>query len=199
MSENEMSEKLKNFSVFVMEDAEKKRNDIIEKAKQKTKEQIDQKETEFLTEAYEKIQRKLQKYKKEDNERVLQVEIQAKRDLFLKREEIIRSVFEGVKDKIQEFRNTQAYREWLASLLDRALKEVGEGDKTVFADPRDIELLNDICAGQNIPVQATEEPDFIGGITVYNHDRHVAVDYSFKELIAGRKAEFLQTSGLVIE
>ena len=48
-------------------------------------------------------------------------------------------------------------------------------------------------------VEAANEKDFIGGVKVFNPTRRVSVDYSFKELLAEEKKEFLQNSGLTID
>lgn len=199
MSEAELNEKLKNFSFMVMEDAQKKRNDLVDRATQETQKRLDEKETEYLTQAYERIQSKLTKYRKRDNERVLQTEVQSKRALFLKREAIIQEVFDGVKEKINTFRNQPEYNPWLVKLTQKALDEVGEGKKTVFLVPEDMEVIKKAFADCNISVEDAGDIDFLGGVKVYNHDKRVAVDYSFKELLASKKTKFLQNSGLVIE
>ncbi|MCC8169601.1 MAG: hypothetical protein LIO59_04445, partial [Oscillospiraceae bacterium] len=59
-----LTEKLNTFTSLVLKDASQKRDSMMEEVKREHKERIDEKENEFLTEAYEEIQKTVSDAKK---------------------------------------------------------------------------------------------------------------------------------------
>lgn len=198
-----LKEKLNTFTSLVLDDAGTKRDEMMEKVQVKHDTMVNSKENEFLEEAYESIQHSITEAKKAANEKVLHVELEAKKHLLLTREHIINEVMDGAKDKLKAYTQTDAYGKWLLNKIEKAIFEVGKGPKVVYISSDDlrfkeqIEALSDGTA--QISVEAATEKDFIGGAKVFNPARRVSVDYSFKEMLAEEKKEFLQRSGLTIE
>ncbi len=198
-----LKEKLNTFTSLVLDDAGTKRDEMMEKVQVKHDTMVNAKENEFLEEAYESIQHSITEAKKAANEKVLHVELEAKKHLLLTREHIINEVMDGAKEKLKAYTQTDAYGKWLLNKIEKAIFEVGKGPKTVYISSDDlrfkeqIEALTDGTA--QISVEAATEKDFIGGAKVFNPARRVSVDYSFKEMLAEEKKEFLQRSGLTIE
>ena len=148
--------------------------------------------------AYENIQQNIQSAQKSANERVLHAELDSKKKLIMRREEIIDDVMKLSRAKIVEFIESDKYEEWL---LSKALFEVGKGSKTIYISSDDIKLkekIEQIPDTSRITVEASGEKDFLGGTKVLNTDRKVAVDYSFKEMLSEEKQKFLQSSGLAL-
>ena len=186
MESNNLTEKLNTFTSLVLKDAEQKREKLLENVQKEYSERIDAKENELLQGAYENIQQNIQSAQKSANERVLHAELDSKKKLIMRREEIIES------DK---------YEEWLLSKIEKALFEVGKGSKTIYISSDDIKLkekIEQIPDTSRITVEASGEKDFLGGAKVLNTDRKVAVDYSFKEMLSEEKQKFLQSSGLAL-
>lgn len=198
-----LKEKLNTFTSLVLDDAGTKRDEMMEKVQVKHDTMVNAKENEFLEEAYDSIQHSITEAKKAANEKVLHVELEAKKHLLLTREHIINEVMDGAKDKLKAYTQTDAYGKWLLNKIEKAIFEVGKGPKVVYISSDDlrfkeqIEALSDGTA--QISVEAATEKDFIGGAKVFNPARRVSVDYSFKEMLAEEKKEFLQRSGLTIE
>ena len=168
MESNNLTEKLNTFTSLVLKDAEQKREKLLENVQKEYSERIDAKENELLQGAYENIQQNIQSAQKSANERVLHAELDSKKKLIMRREEIIDDVMKLSRAKIVEFIESDKYEEWLLSKIEKALFE------------------------------ASGEKDFLGGAKVLNTDRKVAVDYSFKEMLSEEKQKFLQSSGLAL-
>ena len=154
-----------------------------------------------MQEAYENIQQNLHDAQKDANARVLHAELDAKKKLILRREEIILEVMKAAKEKVVEFTKTDEYEKWLISKIEKALFEVGKGNKTVYISSDDIRLkekIENIADTGKITVEAASEKDFIGGAKIINNDRKISVDYSFKEMLSEEKQKFLQSSGLAL-
>lgn len=201
MESNNLTEKLNTFTSLVLKDAEQKREKLLENVQKEYSERIDAKENELLQVAYENIQQNIQSAQKSANERVLHAELDSKKKLIMRREEIIDDVMKLSRAKIVEFIESDKYEEWLLSKIEKALFEVGKGSKTIYISSDDIKLkekIEQIPDTSRITVEASGEKDFLGGAKVLNTDRKVAVDYSFKEMLSEEKQKFLQSSGLAL-
>ncbi|MCH5209953.1 MAG: V-type ATP synthase subunit E [Oscillospiraceae bacterium] len=201
MDSSNITEKLNIFTSLVLKDASAKREKLMEDVEKEYAERIGEKETELLQEAYDTIQHTIQDARKYANERVLHAEIDSKKKLILKREEIIEEVMSDAKREIVRFTESEKYGEWLLDKIEKALFEVGKGAKTIYISSDDIrfkEKIEQIPDMSGINVEASPEHDFLGGAKVLNTDRKVAVDYSLKEMLALQKQAFLQNSGLTL-
>lgn len=201
MESKNLTEKLNNFTSLVLKDAQEKRGEILHNIEKEYSEKLDEKETELLQNAYENIQQCIRDAKKEANARVLHSELESKKRLILRREEIIDEVMSSAEKKLHEFAQSNEYEEWLVSTIEKALFEVGKGSKTVYISPEDIkyrERIAKIPEMSRLTIEASGEKNFIGGAKVLNTDRKVSVDYSFREMLSDQKQKFLQESGLTL-
>lgn len=196
-----LTEKLNTFTSLVLKDAEQKRDKLLENVQKEYSERLDAKENELLQDAYENIQQNIQSARKGANERVLHAELDSKKRVILRREEIIDEVMKEARKKLVEFAESDKYEAWLLDKIEKALFEVGKGSKTIYISSDDLKLkekIEQIPDMARLTVEASPERDFIGGAKVFNTDRKVAVDYSFKEMLSEQKQVFLQSSGLAI-
>ena len=196
-----IDEKLNTFSTFVMRNANEERERLMEETENKYKSLIAEKENEYLEEAYETIQKSKSECARISGEELLHAEMDSKKQVLLKREEIINSVMDAVRKRLIDFTHSDGYESWLVKKAATAAKEAGEGGKVIYVaeeDMRCADKLKAIGGGSEITVESAPEHDFFGGVRVYNADRHISVDYSFKELLSDEKQSFLKNSGLVI-
>ena len=196
-----LTEKLNTFTSLVLKDAEQKRDKLLENVQKEYSERLDAKENELLQGAYENIQQNIQSARKGANERVLHAELDSKKRVILRREEIIDEVMKDARKRLVEFAESDKYEAWLLDKIEKALFEVGKGAKTIYISSDDLKLkekIEQIPDMARLTVEASPERDFIGGAKVFNTDRKVAVDYSFKEMLSEQKQAFLQSSGLAI-
>ncbi len=201
METNNLTEKLNTFTSFVLQDAQEKREKLLEDVEKEYSKKLDESETSILQSAYENIQQNIHDSKKEANARVLHVQMESRKKLILKREEIINEIMELSRKRLNEFAKSDEYEEWLLSKIKKALEEVGKGSKTVYISSDDIglkEKIEQLPQMSKINVEVTPERNFIGGAKVLNTDRKVAVDYSFGEMLSLQKQAFLQSSGLAL-
>ena len=106
MESNNLTEKLNTFTSLVLKDAEQKREKLLENVQKEYSERIDAKENELLQGAYENIQQNIQSAQKSANERVLHAELDSKKKLIMRREEIIDDVMKLSRAKIEQIPDT---------------------------------------------------------------------------------------------
>ena len=201
MNSSNLTEKLNIFTSLVLKDASAKREKLMEDVQKEYSERIEEKENELLEGAYNTIQHTIQDARRDANERVLHAEIESKKKLILKREEIIDEVMSDAKREIVKFTESDKYESWLLNKIEKALFEVGKGAKTIYISPDDLKYKDEIEKIHDmsrLSVEASPEHDFLGGAKVLNTDRKVSVDYSLKEMLAEKKQTFLQNSGLAL-
>ena len=195
-----IEDKLAAFSAIVINDAREKREQLLEETERAYNERIDKKEAELLESANNEIQSDMKAAEKTANERVLRAELDAKKRLILKREEIIDSVMNNAAKRLEEFANGAEYKEWLIKKAQKAISETGEGTKTVYLAPRDMKYSAEIeKLGENITVEETAAATIEGGVRVVNHDKRIAADYTLSLLLDEQKQAFLRESGLSID
>lgn len=197
---NNLKEKLEKLSVTVLRDAHSAREEIMEQTQREYDERLDKKETELLESAYSAIQKNIRSIKKDANERVLHAELDARKQLILKREEIIASVMDEAQAELEKFIGSAEYENWLFEKTQTAAAETGKGRKTVYLTKSDMRFRERIeKAAEDITVCELEERGLEGGARLVNEDRKVVCDYTFKSLLAEQKQKFLHESGLTLE
>lgn len=195
-----LTEKLNTFTSIVLKDASKKRDEMLEAVEREHEVKLTEKENEFLQEAYEEIQHSVADARKHSNQKVLHEELEAKKQLLIAREKIITEVMDTAAAKLKAFASGDKYEAWLLDKTEKSLFEVGDGSKTVYISSDDLKYKDKIESLESgkITVEAAAEADFAGGVRVYNTEKRIAVDYSFKELLSEQRNAFLQNSGLSI-
>lgn len=194
--------RLNKFSGIVMKNAHDEYDRIMDKNNRLKAEKTEEKQNEFYTRAYHTIQAGIAAAVKKDNEKILQAELEAKRKLFLKREELIKDIFSEAENRLGEFKKTEEYAQWFEKKAVYAIKNAGDGRKTVYASEADKELAEQLAAlSECADCEWVYLPsnEFGGGVRVKNDEGGILIDYSFEELLSEQKSEFLKKSGLVIE
>lgn len=200
MPNSDWTDKLNTFKALVLHDAQEKRDEIMEQTEKEYQGRIDKKETEILESAYRDIQKNIRETQKDTNGKILHTELDAKRRLIVRREEIIEDVMNAARDRLKEFTQSADYESWLLKKTETAISELGDGAKTVYISADDVKFKDKIeKSADNITVEASAERGMIGGVKVTNTERRVAVDYSFKEMLSEQKQKFLRESGLTLD
>lgn len=196
--DKEFEEKLRSFKSAVLGEAKAKGDKKLDKTKKKTDEIIEKNETEYLSEAYDKIQSKIRSIRRSDNERVLQADVEARRKLLKAREDMVNKVFMEAREKLAAFKVSEDYVAWLENKIENALSQLGDGSISVQLCESDRAVAEKISAKFSNVNFVFESDDAIGGVRVYNDDKRTAVDYRFSEMLDMQRSEFLRTGGLSI-
>ncbi len=190
-----LSEKIAMLTNIVADEAGKKRDELIAETEKIKKQRLEQLSADIREAADEELSKAVSRVKKENNEKILKTETDYKKQLLMKREDIVSRVMDSVTARLEDFIAGSEYGGWLKRKLDAALSEVGEGEKYALLTERDAAAYG---AALGVDVHTAPDKELIGGLTVFNTDKHICVDYSFKTLLAAEKSRFLQTSGLNI-
>lgn len=175
----------------VLDDVQKKVDEIENSMEDETKKTLSQKRAEFSGVAEKKVNAEISKAQRRIQSDVLERDMQVKRELIKHREKLIDSVFENAAGKLNEFKKTQEYNDWLISKAKEALNQCGDGS-ILFTCSDDADKLSELEI-------KTEICDILGGVKAENREKGIISDFSFDVLLEGARNEFLKTGGLTIE
>ncbi len=194
-----VDDKLDNFARIVMREAAEKRVQIIESIRENRLKVLEQKELEFLEQAYLTIQKEIRRIHKEKNEMISRASMESKKMLLQKREEIIDEIFSNIHQKVIEFIRTPGYLTFLSDSIKEGCKITGDGEIVVYINRTDVHLIDRIKEnlGFNMEIQV-EQTDIIGGCKIFNKTKNILVDNSLAAKIQQQREQFLEISGLVI-
>lgn len=191
MEGNHIEGKLNKFRSLVLSDAHEKSDALMREVEKRYTSRMDQNETELLKGAYEDIQNTVRTSQRSAGEKVLHTELAKRKRLIIKRDEIINAVMDEATEKLDEYRKTDEYGEWLLNKAKKAFEETGEGAKTVYLSESDMRFKDRILSLEpSVTVEAADTSGVSGGIRVLNTDRRVAADYTFKELLDEERRGF---------
>lgn len=192
-----MEEKLQVFEQEILKEANQKKMAIEQDTERERQARIAQKENEILTKAYQTIQKELGKIRREQNEMLSKAASDNKRLVLNRRGEIIQNVFAQLMERIETYRETEAYTAFVLRCAKAGLEEVGTGDVVILIDKRDTKQKKSL---EKLGVSVEQDTmDILGGCRVLNRSRNVVSDRSLAKCIAEEKEHFLEEADFRIQ
>ena len=157
-------------------------------------------EAEVLRDAYHYIQRKMVAMHKEIDSKVSKVEIESKKKLLVKREEIKKIVFNMAFELlIETTKNDTKYTTFLKKSVS-SISEVLDCSGTVFyLKPEDIKFTDLIKGEYKKTCTVKESKEIkIGGIICINTKAEISINETLDEKLKSQELWFMMNSGLKI-
>lgn len=190
----DIEKNVSGFIASISREAEKRRKKIADETERIINRQLSDAEDEALRSSYDYIKRETAKINSEYGHEFSAKSSEIYKDVFLKRSEIVTSVFSRAKEKLIQFTKTDEYKNYLKNSLEKVYKEIGNSC-IVFANKQDIPLLKQIDGNLNIK----EENFTIGGIKVVASDGKLLCDDTLDTKLEAQKSWFYENSGLFIK
>lgn len=192
--------KLKHFSNQVMAEVTEKRDEILEALKSEHDKTYELKEMEFLTNAYNNIQEALKKIDLEKNEMTSKTIMDNRMRLLNHRAKLIEGIFIAAKEKLRNYKATDDYKEYLLSLIQEGIAQMGLGDIVVKIDATDKALLPFLEERLEAKIETESiKIDLIGGCKLYNQQLHRILDLSFASRLEAEYDDFMFNCQLDVE
>ena len=193
-------EKIQHFSRQVFSKAQSECNEMLLHAKQEAKAQTERYENHCLENPYAQIQKQMAQIQRSAGESVSRAQLESKKELLEKRENIMTCVFDEVSEKLTVFHQSEDYEAFLEDTVRSAAELLGTGSKSVFLDSSDAKYL---------PALAEKFPDMdfsvldakesvVGGARVLNRDTNQLADVTIAARLEAEKQRFLESSGLIL-
>ncbi len=193
-------EKLRAFTDMVLKDAARQKQEILEKAESARREMVEANELRLLKSAHDDIQESLRVMGRASNEEVSRTILESKQALFTRREEIIDAVFHNVAARIDAFRKTPDYRDYIRRRIHEGFAVLGQGEVHVLVDEEDRQLAASLQAEIGLPFLVDEAQDVLGGGCLFvNRTVGRMCDFSLKHQLEVERQSFLERYELSLE
>ncbi|TYQ17691.1 UNVERIFIED_CONTAM: vacuolar-type H+-ATPase subunit E/Vma4 [Acetivibrio alkalicellulosi] len=195
-----INEKLEYFSKIALEEATKKRDEILQKMKEDKETLMRQKREEFHMESQEQLSKILKAIENEKNDIIAKSFSEGRQLLAKTREQIKKIVFDEVDLKINEFINSSDYIDYLINSITNSCKLAGEGELIVYLCKKDIDLITnnkDKLPSKILFEEASDE--IIGGCRVLNKTKNTIIDNTISKKLKQSMDSFFEISCLRID
>ena len=125
--------------------------------------------------------------------RIDRAELESKRRISQTKETALADIFAQAQDRLQAFRETPGYRDWLRQALTGVLQQL-EGDQfQVLANPAEApwltpDLLQEVSTDRACQLTFAEDPELpAGGFMVVRADGRVRFDQTFEGIMARQR------------
>lgn len=188
-------EKLKHFEEAALEEARQKSQKAVEEHRQVLEKLKQEHIVEKDRQAAIQIKTETDKLKRANNMAISKEEIQIKRQISKKHDELKEKLFVEVKQKLDEYMNTPEYQKLLIKEI-KEIQKIARGDEvTIYIDPADESMFSSLHAATNISLTLSEY-SFGGGIRAVLPGRHILIDNSFSTRLDEMKQEFRFDGGM---
>ena len=110
-------------------------------------------------------------------------------------DELKEKLFVEIKTQLEEYMSTPAYVKLLEKQIKDILKVAGGEHVTIYIDPNDQFLLQDLAAATNTAISVSEY-SFMGGTRAVLEERHMLIDNSFETKLTEAKEQFTFSGGV---
>lgn len=195
-----VDEKIDKFAHDIMNDVSKKRHDMMEQTEKELEDIFEEKELEYLSKAYEIIQGGLKNIHKEKNEITSRAIMDSKREILKARDDMIKQVFANAEKDLMTYTHSKEYVDKLCQIIDDSIKEIGEGELTIYLASTDSGHLQNLRKKYDHDIVLEDKHEkMIGGCKIFNKTRNIYLDNSFYTKLYNQKDAFLQHCKLEIE
>lgn len=187
-------EKLQHFTMYAMEEAREK-SDAVIREYEGALEKIfrEHKEAKRRQEDLE-IKAETDRLVRENNKRFSEAQIEIKRNLSKKQEELKEKLFVEAKDMLARFAETREYHHLLVKQLKNAREFAGGDEIILYIDPSDAQIQYSIEAEVGAPVTVSTY-SFLGGTRAVLPARNILIDNSFETKLAEARESFQLRGG----
>lgn len=164
------------------------------------KQALQKAEEEGLTDAYNLIHKEQDAMKSAIASDLAKKEADGNLEIFKKRQQITKEVFEKAKIKLQEYTKTSAYQNKLISCAEKCADFFNDSAVEICLNKQDMKYADKISKAFKGEVTVKEVADIlIGGLRVYCPSQQIAVDETLDTKLEGQREWFYANASLQIK
>ena len=183
-------EKLKHFLDTCMEDARARSSRMMQEYMAAQEKAFDEHQKEARRRSQLQVRQETDKIERDINKQLSIEQLNLKRSLGQKQEELKEKLFTVLEEKLDAFRKTPEYETFLSHQFQDALKLAGDEELRIYLDPSDKDKLDQLAKSfPAVHIQLSDEP-FMGGIRGVLPSRKILIDNSFQARLAQAREDF---------
>ena len=191
-------EKLENFYRHSIDRANAEAQRLISEHQEALDRLFEEPQTLKRQQAREEINAETEKLKREANKTLSAEQLSIKRTLSEKNEELKNQLFEEVRKKMEDFKKTEEYKNYLKTKIREAVSFASGDALQFYLDPSDEEYRKELEEEFSISMLVSETP-FTGGIRAVIPEKNILIDNSFDSLISEEQEAFIFHGGMTHE
>ena len=184
-----VEEKLQHFEEICMTDARDRSAKMLDDYTKGLEETFEEHKKEARERAKMRVEAETEKLEREINKRLSIGQLDLKREISHRQEELKDKLFVEVKDMLANFMETREYQELLERQIRSAKEFAGDEALIVYMDPSDEDKARRLALHNNVTVKISEY-SFSGGIRAVVPSKHVLIDHSFDTKLKEARHDF---------
>lgn len=182
-------EKLEHFQSFCMEDARNRSAKMLDEYMSALEQTFAEHQEDAKRHAQMQLQWETEKIERDINKKLSIEQINIKRTLGHKNDELKEKLLVEVKDMLENFMDTPEYQKLLESQVAYAKKVAGDEELIIYMDPVDEDKVRRISFRQNMSIKVSEY-SFMGGTRAVIPSKNILIDNSFQAKLEEVKQNF---------
>lgn len=191
-------EKLQHFYDVSMESAKEEAQKALEEYRKTLDDMFEEHKKEKEKNAKLRLKLETENAKREINKALSAEQLHIKRKLSKKQQELREKIFIDLQAKLEIFRKSSDYPQWLEEKIKGAQNIAGTDEIQIYLAKVDEELKEKIEAETGLSIQLSEEP-FMGGMRAVIPAKNILIDQTFLTMFESEKEEFNFDGGLLNE
>ncbi|MEE8827142.1 MAG: V-type ATP synthase subunit E [Eubacteriales bacterium] len=188
-------EKLENFLHMSVETAQQESQKALDEYQAQLDRSFEEHKAVRRQQAADAVRDEKVRAEREINRQLSSREIDIRQTIAQRQDELKTHLFERVAEKLQAFKGTKDYEDFLVRKINEAKKFAGKDEMTVYIDPSDAALADTLAKKTGVtPIISKEE--FVGGMRAVIRSRNVLIDNSFKTLMADQRDSYSFEGGV---
>lgn len=183
-------EKLKHFLDTCIEDARARSNRMMKEYTAAQEKAFDEHQKEAKHRSQLQVRQETDQIERDINKQLSMEQLNLKRSLGQKQEELKEKLFAALQEKLDAFRNTPEYEALLNRQFQDALELAGEDEILIYLDPSDKDKSDQLAKSfPSVHIRLSDEP-FMGGTRGFLPSRKILIDNSFQSQLAQAREDF---------
>lgn len=182
-------DKLKYFQEITTEDANQKSRKLLEDYQKGLETIFETFQQETLRQQEMQLTAGKESLQKEVNTELAEYQLKIRKGLGEKREEIKELLFHDVKQKLEEYKKTEGYYDYLVGHIKKALHFARKEAIEIYIDPEDLEKQEKLEQDTGVKIRISEY-GFGGGVRAVIRSKRVLIDQSFETKLREEKMNF---------
>ena len=182
-------EKLQHFMDICMEDARAKSARLYDEYASALEQTFEEHKKDSTRRLDMQLQGESEKIEREINKKLALAQINIKREMSKRQEELKDMLFVEVRNLLADFMSTPEYAQLLERQIAKAHELAGNKDLIIYIDPADEPLLQSLSL-QNREAVKISAYSFSGGMRAVIPDSHILIDNSFETKLEEARRTF---------
>lgn len=183
-------EKLQHFLDTCMEDARDRSSRMLDEYMSALEQTFEEHKADANRRAGMRLQQETEKIERDINKQLSIEQIDIKRNLGQKQEELKDKLFVELKDMLANFLETQDYQKLLERQVEDAVNFAGDDEITIYLDPVDEDKVRRLALHHGKAEIKISQYSFTGGMRAVIPSRHILIDNSFQTKLAEAREKF---------